>query len=76
MRKFVRQYGQWKWIYKEKAGDFILDIAKLVFAGVILASVVSEDINRVWLYVIGSLVFATCCAVAFLLYKILNRKEQ
>ena len=61
---------------KEKAGDFILDIAKLVFAGVFLASVVSEDINRVWLYVIGSLVFATCCAVAFLLYKILNRKEQ
>lgn len=61
---------------REKTGDFMLDIAKLIFGGVILASVVSEDINRVWLYTIGSIVFILSLAVAYIFYKISKDKED
>lgn len=54
---------------KEKTGDFFLDMAKMVFGGVILASIVSEEIDRVWLYGIGSIVFLVCALVAFTFYK-------
>ena len=60
---------------KEKAGDFILDIAKLIFAGVILAGVVSENINRVWLYTIGCIVFVLCCILAALIYKMADKED-
>ena len=61
---------------KEKAGDFLLDIAKLVFGGVILAGIVAEDVNRTLLYAVGSVVFAVCCSVAFITYKRINKKED
>lgn len=61
---------------KEKAGNFMLDIAKLVFGGVILASIVAEDINRAWLYVIGCVAFALCAAAGMLLYKQTKKKED
>lgn len=60
---------------REKAGDFILDIAKLVFAGVILAGVVTEDIDKAWLYTAGSVVFGVCVALAFTVYRINNNNE-
>lgn len=60
---------------REKAGDFLLDIAKLVFGGVILASIVAEDVNKTWLYIVGSMVFAACCIVAFIIYKISKTED-
>lgn len=54
----------------------MLDIAKLIFAGVILASIVAEDINRAWLYSIGCVAFALCAAAGMLLYKQIKRKED
>lgn len=61
---------------REKTGDFMLDIAKLVFGGVILTGVVAEDINRAWLYSIGCVAFALCTAAGMLLYKQTQRKED
>lgn len=61
---------------KEKAGDFILDIAKLIFGGVILAGVMSEEVNKTWLYAIGGVVFTLCCAVAFIIYKVSGKEEK
>lgn len=61
---------------KEKAGDFMLDIAKLIFGGVILAGIVSDNINRFWLYIIGAIVFVACCVFAFMFFKISKRKEE
>lgn len=61
---------------KEKAGDFLLDIAKLVFGGVILAGVVAEDVNKVLLYIVGSILFVLCSGFAFMLYKISKNKED
>ena len=51
---------------------FFVDIAKLVFAGVILAGILKEDVNTLWLLTGGSAVvcFALVSAYnAFLLSK-------
>lgn len=63
---------------KEKAGDFLLDIAKLVFGGVILAGIMAESLNKVWLYSVGVVIFIVCLVFAFMLYKIAkeNKKEE
>lgn len=53
---------------KEKAGDFILDLAKLVFGGVILGSIMGENLNPVILYGLGLffLVFAITMGFALI----------
>lgn len=61
---------------KEKTGDFLLDIAKLVFGGVILAGIIAEDINRVLLYSMGCIAFASCVITAFIVYKNINNRKE
>lgn len=61
---------------KEKAGDFLLDIAKLIFGGVILAGIVAEGVNKFWLYVIGGVIFLLCLLFAFVLYKITKKEDK
>ncbi len=39
---------------KEKAGDFALDVAKLIFGGIILSSIVNEPINKWVIYSLGA----------------------
>ena len=59
---------------KEKAGDFMLDIAKLIFGGVILASIIAEDLDKTWIYILGSFAIIICCGFAFTLYKLSKKK--
>ena len=61
---------------KEKAGDFILDISKLIFGGVILVSIVSEDIDKTLLYTLGAVVFTLRICVSFMLYKISGKEDK
>lgn len=61
---------------KEKAGDFMLDIAKLVFGGVLLAGIMSEDINKYLLYTAGTAAFVACCMIAAFIFKSIKRKEE
>ena len=61
---------------KEKAGDFMLDLAKLVFGGVLLAGIVAEDIDRFWLYTMGCIAFASCCITAAIIFKTIKNKEE
>lgn len=61
---------------KEKAGDFLLDIAKLVFGGVILAGIMAESLNKVWLYSVGVVIFIVCLVFAFMLYKIAKENKM
>ncbi len=61
---------------KEKIADFLLDLAKLVFGGVFLAGFMAEEINKVWIYICGTIVFALCCIVAFVFYKTIKTKED
>ena len=52
---------------KEKVGDFALDIAKLIFGGVILSSIMSESINSVVVYSLGLFFFIFTTALDFVL---------
>jgi len=36
-----------------KASDFLLDMAKLVFAGIILTGLVNFDVDKVYLFIFG-----------------------
>lgn len=42
--------------FAEKLGDFLLDMAKLVFGGVILAGIMESDVNLYWLFGIGGVI--------------------
>jgi hypothetical protein len=54
---------------KEKAGDLLIDVAKLIIGGVVLASIITENINTLILY-IGGISFALGLILAgFYLYK-------
>ena len=39
---------------KEKADDLLINIAKLVIGGVILTSIISENVNVLFLFIDGS----------------------
>ena len=41
---------------KKELGKYLLDISKLVFAGVILAGIMSSNINKWVLFLIGGVV--------------------
>lgn len=60
-----KKVNSWK-TFKYEFGKFMVDIAKLVFGGVILAGIMSEDINRQLLFTLGS-----CIVVAFALLGLL-----
>lgn len=51
-------------------------MAKMVFGGVILASIVSEDIDRMWLYIIGFTVFLIFAGGAYLFYLLDKKKGE
>ncbi|MDR0694680.1 MAG: hypothetical protein LBF81_05220 [Prevotellaceae bacterium] len=59
----------------EKAGDLVIDLAKLVFGGVILASIISENINTTVLYLVGSIITGFFILSGFLFYKLQKRKK-
>jgi hypothetical protein len=52
----------------EKAGDLVIDLAKLIFGGVILASIISENVNTTVLYIVGSIAIVAFIVSGFLLY--------
>ncbi|MDR1897694.1 MAG: hypothetical protein LBR10_12975 [Prevotellaceae bacterium] len=60
----------------EKAGDFIIDLAKLVFGGVILGAIMMETTNTVALYIVGAALSAIFISSGFFLYWIQKRKNK
>jgi hypothetical protein len=53
--------------YKE-ASRFVLDIAKLVFAGVILGSIMDMDINKGFVFGVGLIIVICLITLGGLLY--------
>ena len=53
----------------EKAGDLLIDIAKLVIGGVILTSIISENINILVLFIGGTISSLLLILIGFYLYK-------
>lgn len=52
---------------KLEAGKFCLDVAKLIFAGVILAGLMKEDVEYYLLFTVGLLSVVIFCAYGFIL---------
>ena len=59
---------------KEKIGNFVLDITKLIFGGVILSSVMSENINSKVVYGLGFFFFTFGAVLGFVLISKTNKK--
>ena len=57
-----------------EGGKFCLDIAKLIFGGIILASIMKKDIDPVVLLCIGGLLNLALAALGFLLLLISKNK--
>ena len=51
-----------------KASDFFLDLAKLVFAGIILTGIMDAEVDQVLLFTLGGMVTATLCAFGYSLF--------
>ncbi|GAB6011472.1 DUF6722 family protein [Viscerimonas tarda] len=58
----------------EKAGDLLIDIAKLIFGGVILASIISENVDTTVLYIVGSICAIFFVIGGFVLYKLKGKE--
>jgi len=52
-----------------KVSDFLLDLAKLVFGGIILTGIIDLDLNKVWLFSVGAIVAAALASWGFNIYK-------
>ena len=59
----------------EKLGDLLIDIAKLVIGGVLLASIISENINTMLLYGAGTVFAVLLVFLGFRMYKIKNKEK-
>ncbi|MDR1779715.1 MAG: hypothetical protein LBR50_03165 [Tannerella sp.] len=53
----------------EKAGDLLIDIAKLIIGSVILASIIAENVNTIILFIGGSVCSFALIFLGFYLYK-------
>ena len=60
--------------FYQELGDYLVDISKLVFGGVILAGIMNiENLDKATLFTIGGVVFAIKSSVG-LFFKINNNK--
>ena len=51
-----------------KASDFFLDLAKLVFGGIILTGIVSMDVNKTYLFLIGGIVVVLLALWGYIMF--------
>lgn len=60
-----------------KASDFFVDIAKLVFAGAILAGIMKEDVGLWWLVGFGTVTVVLALMLAYYLFQLsrINKRK-
>ena len=51
-----------------KYGDFLIDLAKLVFAGIILTGIIDMDLDKIWLFTVGVVVVLFLSSWGFNIY--------
>ncbi|WP_373133162.1 DUF6722 family protein [Parabacteroides sp. 20_3] len=57
----MRNFGKSETIStKEKLGDFFIDIAKLVFAGVVLSTLLDLTEDKILILILGSYLQSSC----------------
>ena len=66
----MRNFGQSETIStKEKLGDFFIDIAKLVFAGVVLSTLLDLTEDKILILILGIISTVIMLIMGFELYK-------
>lgn len=53
----------------EEAGKYLLDVSKLIFGGVILAGVMNLNVDKIVLFIIGTLAVIVTAVIGFILFK-------
>lgn len=61
--------------FAEKLRDFLLDMAKLVFGGVILAGIMESDVNLYWLFGIGGVITIWMIITGFIVLRLSHPKK-
>jgi len=61
---------------KEELGKVLIDIAKLVIGGVILAGLMRQDIQPVWLFSIGGIIAVLFIMLGLNLISIEKKKQN
>ena len=51
-----------------KVSDFLLDLAKLVFGGIILTGIIDLNLDKVWLFTVGASVAAIFICWGFTIF--------
>jgi hypothetical protein len=51
-----------------KVSDFLLDMTKLVFAGIILTGIIDLELDKIWLFTIGFIVIFILITSGFYIY--------
>ena len=54
----------------EKASEFFVDMAKLVFAGAVLSGILKEDVGLMWLVICGVATVALSLLLAYYLFQL------
>ena len=68
-----RSVNSWK-VFRYEFGKFMVDIAKLVFGGVILAGIMNQEIDHELLFILGSAVVALFVLIGLLIMS--KNKEE
>ena len=61
---------------REKLGAYLLDISKLIFGGVVLASIMNISTHKLLIAILGTLSSAIFALAGFLLILYSKRKKQ
>lgn len=55
-------------VINEKLGDFFIDIAKLVFAGVVLSTLLDMEVDKQWVLLLGVFTTVVFVKIGFRFY--------
>ena len=72
----VQKKGKNNSLLMKELGVYCLDISKLIFGGVVLAGVMDLEINRYWLFGLGSLIVIVIALAGFAFIKLSDVKNR
>lgn len=72
----VQKKGKNNSLLMNELGVYCLDISKLIFGGVVLAGIMDLEINRYWLFGLGSLIVIVIALAGFAFIKLSDVKNR
>ena len=72
----VQKKGKNNSLLMKELGVYCLDISKLIFGGVVLAGIMDLEINRYWLFGLGSLIVIVIALAGVAFIKLSDVKNR